>query len=211
VTNDGSATFNLIDPDSASTCDLLYRLFCAMGVDIDRTIATCLLLGLTTDTQSFQTNATRPASLRAAAALLEAGADHAQIIRAVYYGLPASSAALMGRALAGLRCEDGVAWVTVSREMFAATGAEEEAADEVIRVLQRIGEARVMALFKERHDGTTKVSLRARAPLNVADIAQRWGGGGHAQAAGANIPMTPTEAADTVVPLLKALAAHDLP
>jgi len=110
-----------------------------------------------------------------------------------------------------LRCEDGVAWVTVSREMFAATGAEEEAADEVIRVLQRIGEARVMALFKERDDGTTKVSLRARAPLNVADIAQRWGGGGHAQAAGANIPMTPADAADAVVPLLKALAAHDLP
>jgi phosphoesterase RecJ-like protein len=211
VTNDGSATFNLIDPGSASTCDLLYRLFCAMGVDIDRTIATCLLLGLTTDTQSFQTNATRPESLRAAAALLEAGADHARIIRAVYYGLPASSAALMGRALAGLRCEDGVVWATVSREAFTATNAEEEAADEVIRVLQRIGEARVMALFKERHDGTTKVSLRARAPLNVADIAQRWGGGGHAQAAGANIPMTPADAADAVVPLLKALAARDLP
>ncbi len=68
-----------------------------------------------------------------------------------------------------------------------------------------------MALFKERDDGTTKVSLRARAPLNVADIAQRWGGGGHAQAAGANIPMTPADAADAVVPLLKALAAHDLP
>jgi phosphoesterase RecJ-like protein len=210
VTNDGSATLNLVDPDSASTCDLLYRLFCAMGAPIDRTIATCLLLGLTTDTQSFQTSATRPASLRTAAALLEAGADHAQIIRAVYYGLPASSAVLMGRVLAGLRCEHGVVWATVDKRMFAETGAEEEAADEVIRVLQRIGEAQVMALFKERSDGTTKMSLRARAPLNVAAIAQRWGGGGHAQAAGANLPMTPAEAATVIVPLLKALAAHNV-
>ncbi|MCS6840597.1 MAG: DHH family phosphoesterase [Roseiflexus sp.] len=209
VTNHGGGALNLIDPDAASTCDLLYRLFCAMGIQIDRTIATCLLLGLTTDTQSFQTNATRPTSLRTAAALLEAGADHAQIVRAVYYGLPASSAALMGRALANLRCEHGVVWTTVDKRMFAETGAEEEAADEVIRVLQRIGEARVMALFKERSDGTTKMSLRARAPLNVAAVAQRWGGGGHAQAAGANLPMTPTEAIAVIIPLLKELAAHD--
>ncbi len=211
VTNDGSATLNLVDPDSASTCDLLYRLFCAMDIPIDRTIATCLLLGLTTDTQSFQTNATRPTSLRTAAALLEAGADHAQIIRAVYYGLPASSAALMGRVLAGLHYEHGVVWTTVEQRMFAETGAEEEAADEAIRVLQRIGEARVMALFKERADGTTKISLRARAPLNVAEIAQRWGGGGHAQAAGATLPMTPAEAVAVIVPLLKELAARTAP
>lgn len=209
VTNDGGATLNLVDPDSASTCDLLYRLFCAMGAPITNAIATCLLLGLTTDTQSFQTNATRPASLRAAAALLEADADHAQIVRAVYYGLPASSVVLMGHALAGLRCEHGVVWTTVEKRMFEETGAEEEAADEVIRVLQRIGEARVMALFKERSDGTTKISLRARTPLNVAAIAQRWGGGGHAQAAGANLPMTPAEAAMVVVPLLKELAASN--
>lgn len=211
VTNDGGATLNLIDPDAASTCDLLYRLLCAMGVPVDSTIATCLLLGLITDTQSFQTSATRPASLRTAAALLEAGADHGQIIRAVYYGLPANSAALMGRALAGLRCEDGVVWTTVDKGMFAETGAEEEAADEVIRVLQRIGEAQVMALFKERHNGTTKVSLRARAPLNIAEIAQRWGGGGHAQAAGANVSVTPAEAAATIVPLLKDLVARNAP
>jgi phosphoesterase RecJ-like protein len=210
VTNDGGATLNLVDPDSASTCDLLYRLFCSMGWSINSAIATCLLLGLTTDTQSFQTNATRPASLRAAAALLEAGADHARIIRTVYYGLPASSAVLVGRALAGLRCENGVVWTTVEKHMFAETGAEEDAADEVIRVLQRIGEAHVMALFKERSDGTTKVSLRARAPLNVAEIAQRWGGGGHAQAAGANMSMTPTEAAMVIVPLLKELAAYNM-
>ncbi|MGB9753412.1 MAG: phosphoesterase [Roseiflexus castenholzii] len=209
VTNDGGASLNLVDPGAASTCDLLYRLFRAMGVPIDRTIATCLLLGLTTDTQSFQTNATHPESLRVAAALLESGADHAQIIRAVYYGLPASSAALMGHALASLRYEDGVVWTTVDKRMFAETGAEEEAADEVIRVLQRIGEARVMVLFKERSDGTTKISLRARAPLNVAAIAQRWGGGGHAQAAGANLSMTPAEAAMVVVPLLKELAASN--
>lgn len=209
VTNDGGATLNLVDPDSASTCDLLYRLFCAMGAPITNAIATCLLLGLITDTQSFQTNATRSASLRAAAALLEANADHAQIVRAVYYGLPASSAALMGRALAGLRCEHGVVWTMVEKSMFEETGAEEEAADEVIRVLQRIGEARVMALFKERSDGTTKISLRARTPLNVATIAQRCGGGGHAQAAGANLPMTPAEAAMVVVPLLKELAASN--
>lgn len=205
VTNGGEATLNLVDPASASTCDLLYRLFHAMQLPISPDLATCLLLGLTTDTQSFQTSATRPETLRAAAALLEAGADHGRIIGEVYYGLPPSSAALIGHALAGLRFEAGVAWVTVSRAMMATTDAEEEASDEVIRVLQRVGAARALALFKERSDGTTKVSLRSRAPLNVAQVAQRWGGGGHAQAAGATLNMTPAEAEVAVVPLLMAL------
>lgn len=211
VTNDGGATLNLIDAAAASTCDLLYRLFDAMHVPISPALASCLLLGLTTDTQSFQTSATRPASLRAAAALLEAGADHKHVIDAVYYELPPNSAALIGHALAGMHFEAGVAWLTVTRTMMDATNAEDEASDEVIRVLQRIGAARVMALFKERRDGTTKISLRSRAPLNVAAIAQRWGGGGHAQAAGATLNMPPAEAIAAVIPLLKLLVQTNTP
>ncbi|HWQ16115.1 MAG TPA: DHH family phosphoesterase [Roseiflexaceae bacterium] len=206
VTNEGGGALNLIDPRAASTCELLFGLLRALGAPISPDTATCLLLGHTTDTQSYQTSSTSPAALRVAADLLELGASHASVVREVYYALPGSSAHLIGKALADLHVRDGVAWTTVTRAMMAETGAEEEAADEVLRVMQRIGEVRVMALFKERSDGTTKLSLRSRAPLNVALLAQRWGGGGHAQAAGATLLMPPTQAEAEVLPLLCTLA-----
>lgn len=205
VTNDGGGTLNLISPRAASTCELLYALLSAMGAPIDAALATCLLLGHTTDTQSFQTNSTTPDSLRTAAELLERGANHTAVVHDVYYALPSSSARLIGLALARLQVRDGIAWAAVSRAMMSESGAEDEAADEVVRVMQRIGEARALALLKERSDGSTKLSLRSRAPINVAQLAQRWGGGGHAQAAGATLMMTPDEAEAEVLPLLREL------
>jgi phosphoesterase RecJ-like protein len=205
VTNDGAGTLNLIRPAAASTCELLFVLFQAMGLTITPAIATCLLLGLTTDTQSFQTSATTAETLRAAAGLLELGADNRRIVHEVYFALPSSSATLMGMALAEMRREGPLAWTTVTQAMMRATGAEDEAADEVVRIMQRIAGVRALVLFKERYDGTTKISLRAHPPFDVASLARTWGGGGHAQASGATLLMPPEEAANEVLPRLRQL------
>lgn len=205
VTNDGRGTVNLIQPEAASTCELLYQLCIAMEAPVSPEAATCLLLGLTTDTQSFQTSSTRPSSLQAAAALIELGANHGRVIAEVYYALPAASAALIGLSLKTLEVKDGVAWAFVSRDMMRATGAEEEAADEVVRVMQRIAGVQALVLFKERSDGSTKLSLRSRPPHDVARLAQVFGGGGHTQASGATVQAPPHEAAALVLPRLQAL------
>ena len=63
----------------------------------------------------------------------------------------------------------------------------------------------VLTLFKERYDGTTKISLRAHPPIDVASLAKTWGGGGHAQASGATLLMPPDQAAQEVLPRLRAL------
>ena len=207
VTNDGRGTLNLIRPVAASTCELLYQLFSAMGVPISADAATCLLIGLTTDTQSFQTSSTTAESLRVAADLVERGADNQRIVREVYNALPASSAALIGLALSTLHCEAGIAWAQVSSAMMVQTQAEEEAADEVVRVMQRIAGVQALVLFKERDATLTKISLRSRPPHNVARLAQEFGGGGHAQAAGATLHTTLAEAKAQVLPRLRALLA----
>lgn len=205
VTNDGQGTLNLIDPGSASTCELLYGLFRAMNVPFSSELASCLLLGHTTDTQSFQTSSTNGVSLRTAADLLGLGADHRNVVKHVYYALPASSAVLIGLGLSAMQSADGIAWTTVTQAMMQSSGAEEEAVDEVVRMMQRVDDIRAMVLFKERRDGTTKISLRSRPPINVAAFAQRWGGGGHAQASGATLMMPHEQAVREVVPLLREL------
>ncbi|KPV52948.1 phosphoesterase [Kouleothrix aurantiaca] len=202
VTNEGAGAVNLIVPEAASTCELLFELFQAMGIGIDNELATCLLMGITTDTQSFQTSATTATSLRVAAELLDLGADQLRIVREVYYALPASSAGLIGQAIADMRRDGPIAWTRVTLSMMRATGAEDEAVDEVVRMLQRVAGVKALVVFKERQDGTTKISLRSIQPINVALLAKYWGGGGHAQAAGATLNMSPELAEHEVLPKL---------
>ena len=182
------------------------RCFAQWVLPISSALATCLLLGVTTDTQSFQTSSTSSESLRVAADLLDLGADQERIVREVYYALPQSSTALIGLALTEMRRDGPIAWARVTLSMMRATGAEDEAVDEVVRAMQRVAGVKALVVFKERQDGTTKISLRSVQSINVAALATRWGGGGHEQAAGATLMTSVEQAEHEVVPQLRALA-----
>ncbi|MEM8530379.1 MAG: bifunctional oligoribonuclease/PAP phosphatase NrnA [Chloroflexota bacterium] len=205
VTNNGHGTVDFIDSTAASTCEMLFQLFSAMELPITPDIATCLLLGLTTDTQSFQTNSTRAESLHVGAELLKHGADQRRVIQEIYYRMPASSAALIGHALHDLYIDGPIAWTIITQDMMHITQAEDEAGDEITRIIQRIAGIEALVVFKERVDGTTKISLRSQPAYNVATLAQKWGGGGHSQAAGATLMMPPSEAVEKIVPQLRTL------
>lgn len=204
ATNVGGGTINLVDEHAASAAELLYWLMAALRAPLPAEAATCLLLGITTDTQSFQTNSTRPTSLRAAANLLEAGADQQAVVQHVFFATPYGTARLMGAALSQLVREGGLLWLPISQQMMQETGAEDGAYDEVLAVVQRVAGARICALFKEREDGQTKLSLRSQPDIDVSLIARTWGGGGHRQAAGATLQMDLAAAQQAVLPLLRA-------
>lgn len=209
VTNEGGGQLNLIDPRAASNADLLFRLLRAMGLTVSPAAATCLLMGTVTDTQSFQTSSTTPQTLRTTAAMLEAGGDLQAVIRAVYLSVPTSTLRLTGLALSELRREGPLVWATVTQAQMAAAGAGDEATDDTMKRMQQVEGAQICALLKERFDGTVKLSLRSAPGINVAAIAQTWGGGGHTQAAGATLPMGLAEATGAVLPLLRAALAKD--
>lgn len=204
VTNDGGGQLNLIDPSAASNADLLFRMLRAAGLPVSPAAATCLLLGVVTDTQSFQTSGTTPQTLRAAAELVEAGADLQGVVRAVYLSVPTSTVRLTALALSALHREGPLIWATVSLAQLAAASAGDEASDDTVKRMQQVEGMRICALFKERHDGTVKLSLRSVPGIDVAAIARTWGGGGHAQAAGATLPVGLAEAPEIVLPLLRA-------
>jgi len=187
VTNSGEGIVNLVNPSVSSTCELLYRLLRAWQGRITPQIATALLLGVITDTQSFKTSNTTPSALRTAADLVELGADRELIMRDVYSNIRFETAKLLSLALAALKRDGPIAWTHVSQEMFRATGAKDEASEEVTDYITNLGGFRVMALLKERRDGKVKISLRSVPGIDVSAIAQQFGGGGHRQAAGATL------------------------
>src|SRR4051794_3507887 len=92
VTNSGEGIVNFVDPGRSSTCELIYQLLRAWDVPITPDIATALLFGVTTDTQSFRTSNTDASALRTAADLLEAGADRERIVHDVYNAIPVTTA-----------------------------------------------------------------------------------------------------------------------
>lgn len=203
VTNSGGGQVNLIDPGSASCAELLFRLLRAMQLPVSPAAATCLLMGTYTDTQSFQTSATSSPSLRTAADLLDAGADQHAIVEAVYYAIPLSTIRLTAMALSTIQSEGGLVWATVSREMLAEAGANEDATDDTVKRMQQVEGMRACVLLRERADGTVKISLRSRPGIDVARVAGNWGGGGHTQAAGATLQMGLTEAVEVVLARLR--------
>jgi phosphoesterase RecJ-like protein len=207
VTNAGRGTINLVDPHSASCADLIYRLLQAMAVEITPDIATCLLMGVMSDTQSFQTSSTRPATLHATAGLLAAGADHQRITRDLYHAMPYNTTRLIGLSLSRLQREGegALIWTCITQEMLRQSGADESASDEVVIMLQRVAGMRVCAMFRERQDGNVKISLRSTPGIDVAAIARLWDGGGHTQAAGATLMMDIAAAQDAVLPHLRRL------
>ena len=193
----------------------------ASGMGLTPAIAEALYVGIASDTGWFRFANTRPATLRLAARLIEAGVDHAALHRRLEQTDRAEKIALLGRALASLRLLNGgkAAVITLTRDDFAQTGATEDETERLIDTPQQIASVEVICLLTERevpgHEAAghhTRLSLRSKPPLdpraepvNVAEIARRFGGGGHAQAAGARVDRPLAEVEAEVIRLLQNL------
>lgn len=211
VTNEGAGMINLIDTGAASTAELLTHLLQVMDMPITADSATCLLMGITTDTQSFQTSSSNSRSLRVAADLIDAGANQRGVVQAIYFATPYATAHLMGLSLAALQREDSLIWTHISQAMLQASSADDGAYDEVVGVMQRIDGVEISVLFKELADGNVKISLRSRQGIDVSAVARIWGGGGHKQAAGATLHMGLAAAEQAVLPVLRETIAAATP
>jgi phosphoesterase RecJ-like protein len=204
ATNSGEGTVNLVDAALSSNCELLYRLLRAWEAQITPDVATALLMGITTDTQSFKTSNTTPSALRAAADLIELQADRALIMRDVYSNIPFETAKLLGLALGELKREGPIAWTLIPRAMLQQTGANDDAIDEVTDYIANLGGFKATAMIRQRPDGSIKISLRSIPGIDVSAVAQQFGGGGHRQAAGASLTGTLEDAEQRVLVALSA-------
>lgn len=119
---------------------------------------------------------------------------------------PLAQARLWGRVLDELHsAADGrLVWAPVRRTALLASGATPDMDDGLPSYLMDIDGVALAALFKEQHNGTTRVSLRAAAPYDAAAIATRYGGGGHVRAAGCSLPQPIDAAMAALIPVLTA-------
>jgi len=176
----------LLDGCAAATAVLVEELIRRAGATVDTDAATCLYVGLVTDTGRFQHASTTPAVMQLAGRLLEAGIDHVGISRQVWETHSLGYLKVLGRALdrAQLIPAAGLLWTEVRVADLAEHGIAPAETEGVIDVLRGLEAARCTMVCKEQPDGSWKVSLRGRDGLDVGRLCAALGGGGHAYAAG---------------------------
>ena len=181
------AHVNWIDPCACATGELVYRLARQAGIAISPAVATCLYTAVMTDTGSFMFQGTNEHTFALARDLVLAGADPAACARNIYFSHPTSKMRLLGAALSNLEREGTLAWISVSREQMKGVGAIDEDCEGLVNYALAIHGVEVAAFFRQLSDGRCRASLRSKGQLNVAAVAERFGGGGHRCASGCSL------------------------
>jgi phosphoesterase RecJ-like protein len=177
---------NHIEQEASSTCEILYQLFQEMGIEIDLEMAQALYMGIVYDTGRFAYPKTSALTFQIARDLVARGVSPSLTYARLYEGDSISSLVLMSRVMGTLELHHGeqVAVQTMTREMLTASSASYEEADQLINIPLRSRDIRASVFFKENLEGVRRCSLRSKGNIDVATIAQSFGGGGHRTAAG---------------------------
>lgn len=179
-----------VDPKAAATGEMIYRLLVRMKVPLSADIATCLYTAILTDTGRFCYSNTTPRALRVCADLVRAGASPVHIYREVYESKSFSASRLLGLALGRMsQAADGrVVFSTLTQDDFRGAGSSPDETEGIIDHLRAVRLAQAAVLFTELPKGAVKVSMRSQGAADVGEVALRFGGGGHVNAAGCTVP-----------------------
>jgi phosphoesterase RecJ-like protein len=206
ITNEKFGKLNLIEPEEVATAAIMANHMPAWGLKITKIIADALLTGIITDTLGFRTANINPSALRLCAMLMETGSNMPDLYMRSLVKRSYPAARYWGAGLSRLEQENGIVWstLTVEDRKRAGYGGNDDA--DLINIISSIHGNKVGMVFVEQNDNHVKISWRALEDgVDVSPIAKQFGGGGHAAAAGADIP-GPLEKVQPVV--LKATKEH---
>ena len=189
ITNEKFGKLNLIEGEEVATSAILTNYLPQWGLEITQPVASALLTGIVTDTLGFRTANTTPESLRQSAMLMECGADLPELYTRSLVRRSFPAARYWGAGLSSLERKDGLVWgtLTVTDRKAAGYGGNDDA--DLINIISAIDGSKVGMIFVEQTDHHVKISWRALEDgIDVSKVAKHFGGGGHAAAAGADIP-----------------------
>src|SRR5512138_2590763 len=188
-TNERFGKLNLIEPDEVATSAILANHLPEWGYQITKPVAAALLTGIITDTLGFRTSNTNPSALRLCAMLMETGVDMTDLYMKSLVKKTFPAARYWGAGLSRLEQKNGIVWATLTVQDRKRTGYGGNDDADLINMISAIEGNKVGMIFVEQSDNHVKVSWRAlETGIDVSEVAKHFSGGGHAAAAGADIP-----------------------
>jgi phosphoesterase RecJ-like protein len=196
-----------IDPKSPATGLMIFYLIKELGVNITKEIAANLYTAIAIDTGTFRYSNTTPAVLRVSAELIEAGADPSYIAENLYETWTDGRFRLLQKVLNTLEIYNDIAITHVTLDMFRETGAAIADTETFPGFPRKLKSIKISALFREVENNHYKISLRSKGrDVNVAKIAEMFGGGGHSNAAGYKIRADLKAAKEALLKAVRAAA-----
>ncbi len=199
ITNSRFALINLVVPEAVATAAILAESLPKWGLPLTKDIASVLLTGILTDTIGFRTSNMNSSALRIAADLVDRGADLPHLYFLGLVSRSIEAARYWGVGLSTLQQKDRLIWATLRETDRLQVGYNNLDDADLTDILSSIADADISVLFIEHSPDLVKVSWRSQPGWDVSKIATQFGGGGHAAAAGAEIPGTLEEVQTTVL------------
>lgn len=194
---------NLVDLSTVASAEGVLDWLIRLGIPLDRTIATCLLTGLVTDTLCFRTDNVTSETLGKAQQLMAHGAPLAEIVQRTVNHQSYAGLRLWSKVLPTVRLEDHVIWAVITQETFRAADYPGHDDAGLVSMLVKTEGAYISAVFKEKPDGAIEIGFRAVPGFDTADVAVALGGGGHSLASGATVQEPLATLAPRVIDMLK--------
>ncbi len=191
------AAENWIESSTSSVSEQVYDLWKSMSVPLTKAAATCIYVGMLTDTGRWQYSNTTPNTLRIAAELVDLGVSPVDVFNKVYenYSFEWFKLLAVGMKKAVFDGNTGLVYTFIELKDLVETGAKMEETESLVDLLRSVGSVNVAMVIKETKPGEIKASLRSRKPVDVGKLARDFGGGGHMNAAG----FVSTEPLDAIV------------
>ena len=206
---DGSVSY--VDPTAAATGALIRRLYADFGAELTMPAAQGIFLSLVSDTGWFRYSNSDAEVFAMASELVALGVDSSQVYDAINRRNHPSSPQLLSDALeeSQFLLDGRMARISLDKALIERCSRLSFDTDLIMEPLRSVEGVEVVALLKERFDGSVKCSLRARGDVDVQAIVKPFGGGGHKKAAGASLAMSLAEAESAIEAAVKqAFAAH---
>ena len=203
-TNPGFGDYQIIEPDASSCGEVLYKYFKENGWHIDKDTAICLYTAIMTDTGNFKFENTSSSALRAAADLVDAGANPNYIYKKCYETKTKNFVLFQNYCVnkAVFTEDNKIAYTTVYKKDLEKYSAGDDYTDGIAETLRAIESTEVAFVAKEVDTKLTKISMRSKK-IDVAQICSKFNGGGHVYAAGCTIKASVEEATDKLLKEIK--------
>jgi len=210
-TQDDLGAVRLIDVTAEATGRLTREAIAALGYPLTPSVASHLFVAVAMDTGWFRHANTTPATYALASELVQAGARPESLYDELFERNSLPRLKLMGLVLDRLQVTGGgkLAYSEVRHGDYQSTNATPQDTEDLVNFTRSVAGVEVGLLFMEQPRGGVKVSFRSRS-IDVARLAERFGGGGHRLASGATLHASLDEARARVLDAVRA-ALHPAP
>jgi phosphoesterase RecJ-like protein len=203
-TQDDLGALRLVDASAEATGRLVYEAIRALKEPLSQSAAEALFVAIAMDTGWFRHSNTTAATLALEAELIAAGARPAPLYELLFEQNTLPRLKLTGLILDRLQtaANGRIAYTEVRRSDYEATGATPQDTEDLVNFPRSLSGVEVALFFMEQPPGGVKVSFRSRSRVDVARLAERFGGGGHRLASGATLEGSLEQARDRVLEAL---------